>query len=199
MPPGSRTQLELLRPFSFVGIEPTTQAFPWKPFRGDRKIIQEFAVSHGAILYYSTTRRFIVAYTENPMTGYRMNEDVMIIISSLVSIMLTTFHVTSDMALGIDTPGLGMLFVFVPIVVVFLYGTLLLAGRRSGFIIILLGSLLGLVVTYLHLSSPRIGVRAVSSGGFFFIWNLVALATTSLFSIILCARGLWRLQRGKPA
>jgi hypothetical protein len=126
-----------------------------------------------------------------------VKNNIMITISSLLSIILTTFHVTSDMALGIDTPGLGMLFVFVPIVVVFLYGTLLLAGRRSGYIIIMLGSLLGLAVTYLHLASPRIGERAIGSGGFFFIWTLVALSTTSLFSVILAARGLWQLQSVK--
>src|SRR6185503_18837223 len=102
-----------------------------------------------------------------------MKHNVMITISSLLSIILTTFHVTSDMALGIDKPGPGMLFVFVPIVVLFLCGTLLLAGRRSGYIIILLGSILGLAVTYLHLGSPRIGQRAMAPGGFFFIWTLV--------------------------
>ena len=128
-----------------------------------------------------------------------MKDNVVITISSLVSIILTTFHITSDTALGIDTPGLGMLFVFVPIVVVFLYGTLVLAGRPAGYIIILLGSLLGLYVAYLHLGSARIGERAIASGGYFFIWTLVAMATTSLFCVILAARGLWRLQRGKPA
>ena len=119
----------------------------------------------------------------------------MITIASLLSIVLTTFHVTSDMALGIDKPGLGILFVLVPIVVFLLCGTLLLAGRRSGYIIILVGSLLGLAVAYLHLGSARIGERAMASGGFFFIWTLVAMSTTSLFSIILAAQGLWRLQR----
>ena len=127
-----------------------------------------------------------------------MKDNVMLTISSMLSIILTTFHITSDMALGIDKPGLGMLFVFVPIVVLFLYGTLLLAGRRSGYIIILVGSLLGLAVTYIHLGSPRIGERAMASGGFFFMWTLAAMSVTSLFSILLAAQGLWRLQRSKP-
>ena len=128
-----------------------------------------------------------------------MKDNVMITISSLLSIILTTFHVTSDMALGIDKPGLGIVFILAPILVVFLYGTLLLAGRRSGYIIILLGSLLGLAVAYLHLGSARIGERAIASGGFFFIWTLVAMSTSSLFSIVLAAQGLWRLQRDKPS
>jgi hypothetical protein len=36
-----------------------------------------------------------------------------------------------------------------------------------------------------------------SSGHFFFVWTLVAIGVTGLFSIILSARGLWNLRRGK--
>jgi hypothetical protein len=35
------------------------------------------------------------------------------------------------------------------------------------------------------------GAIAKSSGAFFFIWTLLALGVTTLFSIILSARGLW--------
>lgn len=127
-----------------------------------------------------------------------MKESVILTISALLTIVLSVFHITSDAALGIDKPGLSMLFVVVPIVVVFLYGTLVLTGRRSGYVIILLLSLPGLAVPYLHMSSARIAERAMASGGFFFIWTLLALAVTSLFSIILSARGLWSLRRGQP-
>jgi hypothetical protein len=37
------------------------------------------------------------------------------------------------------------------------------------------------------------GAIAASSGGFFFIWTLLALGVTALFSVILAARGLWEL------
>jgi hypothetical protein len=121
-----------------------------------------------------------------------MKNNVILTISSLVTIVLTIFHVTSDIALGLDKPGLADLFIFAPILVVFLYGTVVLAGRRSGYVIILLASLSGLFVTYLHLSSPRIAERAVASGGYFFIWTLLAMAVTSLFSLILSVGGLWR-------
>ena len=126
-----------------------------------------------------------------------MKDNVMLTISSLLTIVLTIFHVTSDIALGIDKPGLSHLFIVVPIVVVFLYGTLVLAGRRSGYIIILLGSLGGLYVPYLHMQSAHIGERATSSGGYFFIWTLLAMAVTSLFCVILSARGLWTLQQSR--
>ena len=35
------------------------------------------------------------------------------------------------------------------------------------------------------------GAIAKSSGAFFFIWTLLALGVTALFSVILSVRGLW--------
>jgi len=35
------------------------------------------------------------------------------------------------------------------------------------------------------------GTLAKSSGAFFFIWTLIALGVTALFSVILSARALW--------
>ena len=39
---------------------------------------------------------------------------------------------------------------------------------------------------------------ANSSGAFFFVWTLIALGVTALFSVILSVRGLWSLRRGQP-
>lgn len=127
-----------------------------------------------------------------------MKDNVMLTIASLLSIVLTTFHIASDVQLGYETARPQLLNI-APILVVFLIGATLLAGRRSGYIIILLGSLGGLYVPYLHMGGRRIGEVAMSSGGYFFIWTLIVLATTSLFSVILALLGLWRLQRGKPS
>jgi hypothetical protein len=91
-----------------------------------------------------------------------------------------------------------------PIVVVQLYGTLVLAGKRSGYVILLLVSLLELVVPVVHMKGAGVG-RAVaqSNGAFFCIWTLLALGVTALFSVILSARGLWRTtaqhKQGAPA
>jgi hypothetical protein len=78
----------------------------------------------------------------------------------------------------------------VPIFVVWLYGTLVLAERRSGYVIILLGSLLGLAVPVIHMMGRGVvgGNIAKSSGAFFFVWTLIALGVTALFSVILSAR-----------
>jgi hypothetical protein len=47
-------------------------------------------------------------------------------------------------------PGTLSDLIAVPIFVVWLYGTLVLGERRSGYAIILLGSLLGLIVPVIH-------------------------------------------------
>jgi hypothetical protein len=39
---------------------------------------------------------------------------------------------------------------------------------------------------------------ANSSGHFFFVWTLIAIGVTGLFSVILSVRGLWSLRRGQP-
>jgi len=87
------------------------------------------------------------------------------------------------------------------ILVVWLYGTLVLAERRSGYIIILLGSLLAAGIPVIHMMGKGVGVGgniAKSNGAFFFVWTLLALGVTAVFSVILSARGLWSLQRGQP-
>jgi hypothetical protein len=38
---------------------------------------------------------------------------------------------------------------------------------------------------------------ANSSGGFFFVWTLIALGVTALFSVVLSAHGLWSPQWGQ--
>ena len=62
-------------------------------------------------------------------------------IASLVSIVLLPFHIGGDIALGFDRGGSGLVFVVVPILLVLACGTLLLAERRSGHVIMFLGGL----------------------------------------------------------
>jgi hypothetical protein len=87
------------------------------------------------------------------------------------------------------------------ILVVWLCGTLLLGERRSGYIIMLLGGILGLGVLVLHMTGKGLiggRIAANSNGAFFWVWTLIALGVTSTFSAILSARGLWRLRGGQP-
>jgi hypothetical protein len=120
----------------------------------------------------------------------------MLTIASLLSVLLFTFHLTGDIVRGVEPGGLNNLVGGSLIMVVWLYGALVLAERRSGYIIMLLGSLLSFGVAVLHMKGKGVGVAsgiANSSGGFFFIWTLIALGVTGLFSVILSARGLWSL------
>lgn len=127
-----------------------------------------------------------------------MKHNLLLTIASLLSILLFTFHLADDIVRGME-PGTLSNFTAVPIFVVWLYGTLLvLAERRSGYIIILILSLLGLGVPIIHMRGAGVGGEiAKSSGAFFFIWTLIALGVTTLFSVILSALGLWSLRRGQ--
>ena len=69
-----------------------------------------------------------------------MKHNILLVIASLLSILFMTFHLTDDIVRGME-PGTLLDLIAVPILVVWLYGTLVLAERRSGYVIILLGSL----------------------------------------------------------
>lgn len=134
-----------------------------------------------------------------------MKHNRLLTITSLLSLLLLTLHLADDIVRGFEPGGLSNLIGGVLISVVWLYATLVLAGRRSGYVIILLGSLLGMFVPYVHMRGKGVGVAsgiASSSGGFFFVWTLLALGVIALFSVILTAHGLWSLpwrrQSGNP-
>ena len=123
-----------------------------------------------------------------------MKRSVMLTITSLLSILFFTLHLADDIVRGIE-PGTLTNLTAVPIYVFWLYGTLVLAERRSGYIIMLLGGLFALVVPLAHMRGKGVGVTSSignSSGHFFFVWVLIAIGVTGLFSVILSARGLWR-------
>ena len=125
-----------------------------------------------------------------------MKHGLLLTITSLVSILLITFHLTDDIVRGFEPGGFKQL-IGVVILAVWLYGTLVLAGQRSGYIIILLGSLLGLVTVLVHMNGAGLvgGRIANSSGIFFWVWTLITLGVTALFSAVLSVRGLWSLRR----
>jgi hypothetical protein len=121
-----------------------------------------------------------------------MKQSVVLRIASLLSILFVTLHTADDIVRGME-PGTLFDLIVVPILVVWLYGTLVLAERRSGYVIVLLGSLLGCLVPVIHLKGAGVGgAIAKSSGALFFIWTLIALGVSSLFSVVLCVYGLWR-------
>ena len=124
-----------------------------------------------------------------------MKQTAMLTTASLLIILLMTIHLTGDILFRMSPAGLvNRLAVF--ILVVQLYGTLVLAGRRAGYIIVFFGSALGLFVAVIHMKGTR-GVLGgdigASSQAFLFVWTLLALGITATFSIILSALALWNL------
>lgn len=126
-----------------------------------------------------------------------MKDHVTLTIASLLSILLTTFHHADDVARGMAPGGLSNL---VPVffLIVWLYGTLVLAGQRSGYVIILVVSFLASGLPLVHMTGSGLAGKANSGGAFFFGWTLLALQVTALFSVILSARELWSLRRAQP-
>ncbi|HEV7684132.1 MAG TPA: hypothetical protein VGO68_18520 [Pyrinomonadaceae bacterium] len=124
-----------------------------------------------------------------------MKNSVMLTITSLLSILFFTFHLADDIVRGFE-PGKLTNLTAVPIFVLWMYGTLVLFERRSGYIITLLGGLFSLVVPLAHMRGKGVGVTSSlghSSGHLFFVWTLIAIGVTGLFSVLLATRGLWSL------
>lgn len=131
-----------------------------------------------------------------------MKDKATLTITSLLSILFMTFHLTQDTLhakVGNPEAG-GSTLVAVPVLVVWLYGTLVLTERRSGYVIMLVGSILAMGMPVIHVIGPRgifSGEMAKYSGAFLFFWTFFVLGVTGMFSLILSLRGLWSLQRGK--
>jgi hypothetical protein len=137
-------------------------------------------------------------HTQVQQGEYQMKHNVMLTVASLLSILLLTLHLTDDIIRGMEKGGAATL-VAIPILVVWLFGTLVLTERRSGYIIILLGSILASGMPVIHMRGAGVGgAVAKSSGAFFFVWTLLALGVTGLFSVLLSVRGLWSLRRTRP-
>jgi hypothetical protein len=130
-----------------------------------------------------------------------MKENAMLALASLFSVLLMTFHLADDIVRGMEKGGPSNLLA-VPILVAWLYGALVLTNRRSGYVIVLLGSLLGAVIPVVHFTKVggvAGGAVASSSGSLFFVWAQIALGVSSVFSVVLSARGLWRqLRQSQP-
>jgi len=130
-----------------------------------------------------------------------MKPNVILTIASLLLVLFLTFHLAGDIIYGFEPGGLANLVALVLISGVWLYGTLMLAERRSGYIIMLLGGLLAMFVPYIHMKGKGVGLAsrmANTSGHFFFVWTLLAIGVLGLFCAILSARGLWSLPWRRP-
>ena len=122
-----------------------------------------------------------------------MKPSALLTVASLLSLVLVMVHLTGDVLLQPE----GHVKYPIPVVVfvVWLYGTLMLPDRVTGYIIMLLGGLIAAVMIVLH---SRTGV-VHQSGGFYFVFTMFALSATGWFTAILSARELWLKIRARRA
>ena len=124
-----------------------------------------------------------------------MKQHVTLTITSLLSIVLFTFHFADDIVRGFEQGDVSD-YTGVLLVAIWLYATLALAGRRAGFVIILLFSIGAAAMPLIHMRGGGLvgGRIAGSSGVFFWVWTHIALGATGLVSTALSAQALWRLR-----
>jgi hypothetical protein len=125
-----------------------------------------------------------------------MKPSAILVVTSLLSILLLTLHVTDDIVRGTSKAEPSNIALVV--LVVFLYGPLVLAERRSGHVIMLLVGFFAAAMPVIHMRGAHYGEIARSTGGYFFVWTLWALGGLGGFTFILSAQRLWSLRRGQP-
>src|SRR5678809_688664 len=122
-----------------------------------------------------------------------MKHNAMLTVASLLSLLFLTLHITDDIVRGIskaESSNIALL-----VLVVFLYGTLVLAERRWGHVIMFLVGLFAAAMPVIHMRGAHYPEIAASTGGFFFVWTLWALGLLGGVTMILSVRGLWRMAK----
>ena len=121
-----------------------------------------------------------------------MKPAVLLPIASLLSLLLLTLHITDDIVRGISKAESSNIALVV--LVILLYGTLVLAERRLGHVIMLIVGLFAALMPVMHMRGAHYADIAKSHGGFFFVWTLWALGGLGGLTILLAMQGLWNLR-----
>ena len=125
-----------------------------------------------------------------------MKEGTILVVTSLLSILLLTLHITDDIVRGISKAEPSNIALIV--LALLLYGTLILGERRLGYVATLLVGLFAAAMPVIHMRGAHYAEIAKSAGGFFFVWALWALGGLGGVTFILSSRGLWSLRRSQP-
>jgi len=125
-----------------------------------------------------------------------MKRSVMLTIASLLSIVLLMCHLADDFARGISPVGPWVL-ITLPFVGGWLYATLVVAERRTGYFVNLLGGLAALLMPVIHFRLVWSAAGIAKPGTFFFVFTLLALGALGVFSIVCSVRGLLNPQWGQ--
>src|SRR4051812_45409729 len=127
-----------------------------------------------------------------------MNRNVVLTAMSVLTIVLLTVHVSSDMILGLDRmkPDIS---IALTVVAFWLYAILVMPPRLPRYIVLLLGSFIGAMMPVIHTRGRGITSELVARpGGFLFVWVLLAVGITATLAFGLSLQGIWNLRRDRP-
>jgi hypothetical protein len=121
-----------------------------------------------------------------------------LVVLSLLANFLVLLHTAEDIVRGFEPDGLKHLQTYFTMGL-WLYGTVALNRQRNGYIIMLLGGLLGTLVSIAHLiGAGLVGGRIANSDGkLLWVFPQVLLGVVASVAAVLAAQSLWRLRRGQ--
>jgi hypothetical protein len=127
-----------------------------------------------------------------------MKQQNILVLTSALSILLVLLHVSDDIVRGFEPGGFKHIQTTLTMGV-WLYGTVALTGRRSGYVVMLLGALLGTLVSLAHMrGAGLVGGRVANTEGMLlWVFPQLVLGVTASVSVVLAAQGLWALRRGQ--
>jgi hypothetical protein len=118
-----------------------------------------------------------------------MKQRDLLSVTSILSVLLLALHISQDIVFGFDPAGLHHLF-GVAILLVVVCGAVLMAERRSGEVIMLLGGVIAAGMLPLHMRNGLRPEFLEKSGALLFVWTLYVLGVTGGLSIILAVQAL---------
>lgn len=118
--------------------------------------------------------------------------------ASLLLLFFLVIHICDDIVRGFE-PGDTSTYMGILIAVPMLYASLMLRERLWGYIIVLLFSILGAGVPYIHMTGRgMVGGRVAGTDGMLlWVFTLFASGIIAIFTAILSAQGLWWMWRAR--
>ncbi len=129
-----------------------------------------------------------------------MPNDRTLLVTNVLAIVLVILHTSDDIVRGFEPGGLKHIQTILTMGL-WLYGTLALSDRRSGYVLMLLGSMLGVLVSIAHmLGKGLVGGRIANTDGMLlWVFTPPILGVIASASVVLAAQGLWSVRRPRKS
>lgn len=129
-----------------------------------------------------------------------MSNNRTLVVTNVLAIVLVILHTSDDIVRGFEPDGLKHIQTILTMGL-WLYGTLALSGRRSGHVLMLLGSMLGVLVSIAHMiGAGLVGGRVANTDGrLLWVFTPLMLGVIASASVVLAAQGLWSLRATRSA